>query len=447
MGVKKIKLDSIRLDGGTQSRESIDQGVVTDYVDALRSDAQFPPITVFQDGQDVWLGDGFHRVAAMKQLGWKRVPADVKVGTLRDAILFSVGANAAHGLRRSNTDKRRAVTRLLQDEEWAQWSDREIASRCGVSNNFVSTLRRGQGSSLSSDDSEDSAPISSSTNSDRVYFDRHGNVSTMNTARIGRAVETFEDDDFDPFDDPEPPAPTDFAALRIQVKTDLEAQGLPAEIAAQVDGMDEATAENLADYVRVAKQDGDWLGIFEDWFQWGPKVSAFAALPDCVLSQTKGNVLQWIETVARVEGFDPSSVEEWDAVEADRAWIEIKNGSKSYDGSIIKRKTGRDVPEWNELRRAELIASVQSRPELGPPTPEPEPLSQEQRSLFKGLAGLLDQFGKQLRNVREHFESLTGKLPADRPEREAMAAIDDQIETLLNAMAEAADRMRKGAES
>ena len=40
-------------------------------------------------------------------------------GTQRDAILWSISANATHGLRRTNEDKRRAVTRLLQDPECA----------------------------------------------------------------------------------------------------------------------------------------------------------------------------------------------------------------------------------------------------------------------------------------------------------------------------------------
>jgi hypothetical protein len=49
---------------------------------------------------------------------------------------------------------------LLQDEERARWSDREIARRCAVSH--------------------DSVPAP------RTYQDRHGNVTQMDTARIGR---------------------------------------------------------------------------------------------------------------------------------------------------------------------------------------------------------------------------------------------------------------------
>jgi hypothetical protein len=62
-------------------------------------------------------------------------------GSKRDAILCAVGANADHGQRRTNADKRRAVQTMLQDPEWSGWSDRQIADQCAVSHNFVGSLR------------------------------------------------------------------------------------------------------------------------------------------------------------------------------------------------------------------------------------------------------------------------------------------------------------------
>ena len=56
-------------------------------------------------------------------------------------MLFSVGANAAHGLPRTREDKRPAVLTLLGDAEWSKWSDREIARQCGVAHSFVGSLR------------------------------------------------------------------------------------------------------------------------------------------------------------------------------------------------------------------------------------------------------------------------------------------------------------------
>ncbi len=44
-------------------------------------------------------------------------------------------------LRRTNADKRRAVLVLLSDQEWSQWSNREIAKQCGVDEGLVRALK------------------------------------------------------------------------------------------------------------------------------------------------------------------------------------------------------------------------------------------------------------------------------------------------------------------
>lgn len=136
-----FSIDLIRLDGGTQSRAQIDQTTVDAYAESIRSDAVFPPVVVFYDGKEYWLADGFHRVQAYKQEGCVTIGADIRSGTRREAILYSVGANASHGLRRSNADKRRAVETLLRDEEWSKKSDRWIAEKCGVDHRFVGNAR------------------------------------------------------------------------------------------------------------------------------------------------------------------------------------------------------------------------------------------------------------------------------------------------------------------
>jgi hypothetical protein len=138
--VKTLAPADIRTDGGTQPRAEISNDLVTEYMDAMSAGAQFPPVVIYFDGSDYWLADGFHRLRALASLG-RPVLADVRQGTRRDAVLFSAGANATHGQRRTNADKRRAVLALLHDDEWQQWSDREIARRCAVHHDLVSTLR------------------------------------------------------------------------------------------------------------------------------------------------------------------------------------------------------------------------------------------------------------------------------------------------------------------
>lgn len=135
-----VSISEIRIDGGTQSRACINEQAVADYAEAMQGGAEFPPVVAFFDGATYWLADGFHRYQACKRAGLDSIAADVRQGTQRDAILYSVGANASHGLRRTNDDKKRAVLVLLNDPEWSKWPQTKIAQACGVSQPFVSRL-------------------------------------------------------------------------------------------------------------------------------------------------------------------------------------------------------------------------------------------------------------------------------------------------------------------
>lgn len=180
-----LAIQQIRTDGGTQSRAANNQEVVKEYTEAILAGVAMPALIVFFDGKDHWLADGFQRREAYQQADETEVLVEVKQGSVRDAILYSVGANATHGLRRTNADKKRAVERLLSDEEWGKWSDRAIAEKCGVSHNFVGEIRR----SLSSDDSE---PTGNGFQSNE-RTGRDGR--TINTANIGKKPEPEPDDE------------------------------------------------------------------------------------------------------------------------------------------------------------------------------------------------------------------------------------------------------------
>lgn len=167
-----LPIDSIRIDGGTQSRASINEATVAEYAEAMADPATvFPPVIAYFDGREYWLADGFHRLAAWRQIGRTDIPAEIRQGDRRAAILHSVAANSAHGLRRTNDDKRRAVLTLLEDAEWSAWSDREIARRCAVHHEMVGKLR----ASLTGGSASDA----------RTYTTKHGTTATMNTANIG----------------------------------------------------------------------------------------------------------------------------------------------------------------------------------------------------------------------------------------------------------------------
>ncbi|PSB49538.1 ParB/RepB/Spo0J family partition protein [Chroococcidiopsis sp. CCNUC1] len=139
--MSQIELSLILTDGGTQPRASLNPELINEYAEAMTAGAKFPPAIVFYDGTSYWLADGFHRLEAAKKIESPTIAVDIRQGSRRDAVLHSVGANAIHGLRRSNADKRRAVLTLLGDREWCLWSNREVAKQCGVGEWLVRQLK------------------------------------------------------------------------------------------------------------------------------------------------------------------------------------------------------------------------------------------------------------------------------------------------------------------
>jgi hypothetical protein len=141
MMTQNIKIKMIRIDGNTQPRVKIDTRLVSEYAASMADGAKFPPMDVFHDGVAYWLADGFHRLHAMCKQRIESADVTIHTGTVRDARLFAAGANAIHGLPRTNEDKRASVLLLLADEEWGRWSNCEIARVAKVSEFLVRTIR------------------------------------------------------------------------------------------------------------------------------------------------------------------------------------------------------------------------------------------------------------------------------------------------------------------
>ena len=135
-----LVVSSIRANAGTQSRATISEATVAEYAEAMIRGDRFPPVVVFESEQGLILADGFHRVRSAKQAGFDTISAEIRRGTRLDALRYSLSANHAHGLRRTNDDKRHAVRLALR--ELSHLSDRMVAGMCGVSVTFVGGVRR-----------------------------------------------------------------------------------------------------------------------------------------------------------------------------------------------------------------------------------------------------------------------------------------------------------------
>jgi alkylated DNA repair protein (DNA oxidative demethylase) len=181
--IMPLDLDLLRLDEEIQTRKVRESESLDLLRELYRDDPQeLPPLVVFRDEEGVnWLADGHYRYRAacdvLDAAGPRAIRAEVHRGTKRDAILYAAGANK-HGQSLTSAEKRRVVERLLNDPEWLQWSDREIARHTGTSNGFVSGIRQKlEMETLSVHDEQIAAPTRLVQRGDTMY--------QMNTANIG----------------------------------------------------------------------------------------------------------------------------------------------------------------------------------------------------------------------------------------------------------------------
>jgi hypothetical protein len=169
--MKKLNLLTIKIDGGTQARVSLNQDVVKEYAESMREGDVFPPVTVFFDGSDYWLADGFHRYFATKANALTSIDAEVKNGTLDDAILFAFSANGKRGLSMTFEDNRNIIYAMLRHPEWSKWTNTAIAKHIGVSSMTVGRVK------ATMEKKGDESTV-------KKYVDKSGKESTVDTSKL-----------------------------------------------------------------------------------------------------------------------------------------------------------------------------------------------------------------------------------------------------------------------
>jgi hypothetical protein len=197
--IKAIPIELIRLDGGTQIRDcKTMQTKIAEYATAMAEGNQFPPLTVFWDGEHYWLADGFHRLGAYNvvmqalKLPGLDIECEVIEGPLRDAIIYACGVNAVHGMPRTVPDKQNAVRTILTnplvalDEHGVPWNDHQIARICNVNHKMVGRHRVDIAAELAKAQ-EGGGYLGHVLDSGERTVTRGGTTYTMNTVAKWRA--------------------------------------------------------------------------------------------------------------------------------------------------------------------------------------------------------------------------------------------------------------------
>ena len=139
----KIKIEEILATASTQMRKKLDTATIKEYCEAAQNGAVFPPVVVFTEkgGDRRVLADGFHRLHAFVDADIDTVKAEVRVGGQREAMIYAMGCNEEHGLRRTNADKRFAVEMMFKDPELRQLTQKQMAEICRVTRQTIGRVR------------------------------------------------------------------------------------------------------------------------------------------------------------------------------------------------------------------------------------------------------------------------------------------------------------------
>lgn len=142
MKSKLVFLEEVALEKSPMVRADLRPEVIEEYAAIYRRDKhRLPPIELFlnKDDKHYLVGDGMHRLQAMRSLTFKAAQCNVHEGGFEDALKFALMANEAHGIRRSQADKRRCIEEAIK--QWPKCSNVQIAKLAAVDDHTVKSVR------------------------------------------------------------------------------------------------------------------------------------------------------------------------------------------------------------------------------------------------------------------------------------------------------------------
>lgn len=136
-----VAIDKIILDPDSQPRIGEHRDTVDAYCEAIDQGEALPPVMLAFDGERHYLADGHLRLLAYGKQGVTEVEALIFEGGLAEAQWYAYGANAKHGLRLTNAEKRRAVELAVRHGRGSEMSARDLSAYLGVGKQLVADIR------------------------------------------------------------------------------------------------------------------------------------------------------------------------------------------------------------------------------------------------------------------------------------------------------------------
>ena len=133
----KLNISDIQVRPEFMIREIVDPELVAQYQENLSEIITISPITVYETPEGYILSDGYHRLAAAKNLGWVEISSQIIKGSVEDAHAAACLANLQHGKPLTRAERERAVKQyiILKPE----LSNYAISEKTGLSE---ATIRR-----------------------------------------------------------------------------------------------------------------------------------------------------------------------------------------------------------------------------------------------------------------------------------------------------------------
>lgn len=142
MATRKLTVKDIYVDPEIMPRAEINRELVEEFKEIMRR-LPMPAIDVMVIEGKYWLWDGLTRLTAAKELNLPDILADVlPKGNKPQLTWLAAGANAKHGQRLSNPDKRRAVELALSTPEGQKATAEAVADHVGVSAALVHKVKQ-----------------------------------------------------------------------------------------------------------------------------------------------------------------------------------------------------------------------------------------------------------------------------------------------------------------